>query len=246
MEHRRLFVYETQRHEFSDSSSTFLNITEDIEMSRLVTRRFNVAVHDSRGGRNPYLMGGLDQVNPLGGADSARRNLVTYFVHQHLCGSSGETANAGFLEGKQIVANRNATERGSVQNLFRRKPVDMQSRKCFLQRSTEIDVVPAVDTGSETRLDADLGGTQLAGFGCAPDDFLGRQEVTFFGQVTPAESAETTSFDTHIGEVDIAINDIGNDVAHGRGAQIISSSHQCRQVGTIGVKETGCLIDRNV
>src|SRR5262245_20106665 len=98
MEHRSLFVDKTQRHEFSDSSRTFLNVTEDIEMNRLVTRRFNVAVHDSRGGRNPYLMGGLDQVNPLGGANSARRNLATYFVHQHLCGSPRETANASLLK----------------------------------------------------------------------------------------------------------------------------------------------------
>src|SRR5262245_17698062 len=124
--------------------------------------------------------------------------------------------------------------------------MDVQSRKCFLQRATKVDIVPAVHTGGKARLDADLGGTQVAGFACAPDDFLGRQEVTFFGQMTSAESAETTSFDTHVGEVDIAINDIGNDIAHGLGAQIISRSHQCQKVGTVGIKETGCLIDRNV
>src|SRR5215813_4499159 len=122
----------------------------------------------------------------------------------------------------------------------------MQSRKCFLQRATKVDIMPAIHTGSETRLNADLGGTQLAGFAGAPDDFLGRQEVTFFGQMPSAEGTETTSFDTHIGEVDIAINDIGDDIAHGPGTQIVSSSHQCRQVGTASIKETGCLIDRNV
>src|SRR5262249_5710951 len=98
MEHGSFFVDKTQRHEFGDSSCTFLNVTQNIEMNRLVTRRFNVTVHDSRGCRNAYLMGGLDQVNPLGGADSAWRNLVTYFVHQHLPASPRQTANAGFLK----------------------------------------------------------------------------------------------------------------------------------------------------
>ena len=59
-------------------------------------------------------------------AAAAMQSLMgTYFVYQHLGGSPRETANAGFLECQQIVANRNTTEGSPVQNLFRRKTVDV-------------------------------------------------------------------------------------------------------------------------
>ena len=106
--------------------------------------------------------------------------------------------------------------------------------------------MPAIDTGSKPRLNADLSGTQLSGFVCAPDNFLGRQKVAFFGQMPSAESAKTTSFDTNVGEVDVAIDDVGNNVAHGLRAQIIRGCCQCREVGAVRVEKTRCLIDRNV
>src|SRR5882672_3290752 len=100
VEHGSFFVDETQRHEFGDSAGSFLDVAQDIEMNRFVTRRFNMAIHNSRGCRDAYLMGGLDQVNPLRGADSAGRNLVPYLVHENLCRSPRETSHARLLEGR--------------------------------------------------------------------------------------------------------------------------------------------------
>src|SRR5687768_14444786 len=96
-------------------------------MKRFVTRRFNVAVHDSGGGRDSDLMGGLDQLNPLRGADPARRNLVAYLIDQNLGGSSRQTADPRRFKCGQIIADRDAAQRGAIQNLLGREAVDMEA-----------------------------------------------------------------------------------------------------------------------
>src|SRR4249920_4121683 len=82
VEHRSFFVDETQWHEFGDPAGSFLYVAQDIEMNRFVTRRFNMTVHNSRGRRDAQIVGRLDQVNPLGSADSTRRNLVAHLIHE--------------------------------------------------------------------------------------------------------------------------------------------------------------------
>src|SRR6516164_7382956 len=118
-------------------------------------------------------MRGLDEFSPLGCADSARRNLVTYLVYKNFCRSSRETSHACLFEGGEIITNRDAAERGAVQDLFRRETVDMQIRQRFLQGPTTVYVMPTVDTRGETGLNANLCGAQIKGFLRAPNDFFG-------------------------------------------------------------------------
>src|SRR5262245_13198111 len=94
-------------------------------MNRLVARAFDVAVHDRRGGANAQFMGGLDQVDPLGSADSSRRHLTTNLVDQDFRGGSRQAADAGVLEGLQIFPNTRARESRTVENFLGRKSVNM-------------------------------------------------------------------------------------------------------------------------
>ena len=99
--------------------------------------------------------------------------------------------------------------------------MDVQVRKCFLKRATEIDIVPPVHAGRKTRLHAYLAGAQFMGFARAPDHFLGRKKIAFLAQMAAAERAETAGLHANISEIDVSIDDVGYDVADGFGAEII-------------------------
>ena len=100
MEHGSFFVDKTQRNEFGNTSGSFLDVAQGIEMNRFVTRRFNMTVHNSRGCRDAEFMGRLDQVNPLRSADSTGRNLVAHLIHENLRRSPREAPYTGLLEGR--------------------------------------------------------------------------------------------------------------------------------------------------
>jgi hypothetical protein len=64
--------------------------------------------------------------------------------------------------------------------------------------------------------------------------------------MTAAKSAETARFDANVGEVDIAIDHIGDNIADCFGAQMICSQYYSWEVGAVRLKQPSRFFGRNV
>jgi hypothetical protein len=51
-----------------------------------------------------------------------------------------------------------------------------------------------------------------------------------------AKGAKAASFDTDIGEIDVAIDNVSHDVADRPGAQIVGRRDHCEEIRPIGVE----------
>ena len=102
----------------------------------------------------------------------------------------------------------------------------MKPGQLLLQRAHQVDVEPAVELGGKAGLDAHLGRAELPRFAGAAHDLLGRQEVALFLAVVAAERAEGAVLDADVGEVDVAVHDVGDDVAGLPLAQLVGRGHQ--------------------
>jgi hypothetical protein len=61
-----------------------------------------------------------------------------------------------------------------------------------------------------------------------------------------AESAKAAGFDANVGKIDIAIDDIGDDIAHGMGAQMIRRRDHDEKVGTFGFEKLGGVVNADI
>src|SRR5215470_4693302 len=98
-------------------------------------------------------------------------------------------------------------------------------------------VVPTVHAGRQTRLHTNFTGAQLVGFSGAADDFLSGEKIAFLGEMTAAKRAEAAGLDADIGEIDVAVDDIGYDVADGLSAEIIRRGCHRRKIRTFSIKK---------
>ena len=95
-------------------------------------------------------------------------------------------------------------------------------------------------------MDADFAGAQIARFGGAPDDLFDGQKVAFFREMAAAEGAKAALLDADVGEVDVAIDDVADDIADGLGAQLIGGGEHRQQIGAFGLEERGRLVDAQI
>src|SRR3954470_8809205 len=98
----------------------------------------------------------------------------------------------------------------------------MQVRKRAFDLARQVDVKVTVHVGWQTGLHTDFGSSQVNRFGRPPDDLVKGKKVSLFISVRAAEGAKSAVFDAYIGEVDVAIDDVGHDVADLPAPQLVS------------------------
>src|ERR1041385_2576639 len=104
-------------------------------MKGFVTRVFNVAVHDRRGRRNADFMGGLDQLDPLFGADPPGRNYLANVIDQDFRRSSGQTADTGLFKSRKSTRECTAGWGASGKDLLPAKSRGCADRETALSGS---------------------------------------------------------------------------------------------------------------
>ena len=72
------------------------------------------------------------------------------------------------------------------------------------------------------------------------------QEVAFFRQMAAAKSAKAAGLDADVGEIDVAVDHVGDDIADGARAQGIGSSDDGEKIRAVGVEKMGGLVDGDV
>ena len=150
------------------------------------------------------------------------RDDVADLLVEDLGRGAGQRAEPGLLQLAQVLLDRQP-ERAST-------PYSTSSGekawRCMLgqrrlDRAAEIDVEAAVELGRQPGLDADLGGAQLPGLLRAAHHLVDGQEVALLLAVVAAEGAEAAVLDADVGEVDVAVDDVGDDVARLPAAQLV-------------------------
>jgi hypothetical protein len=87
----------------------------------------------------------------------------------------------------------------------------------------------------KTALNADFRGSELPGFDCLLRHLIECEEVSIRLAWTAAEGAELASDETDVGEIDVAVDHISNDVAAELGAQEVGGDQEAEKVVAFGV-----------
>ena len=64
--------------------------------------------------------------------------------------------------------------------------------------------------------------------------------------MSAAEGAKAAGLDADVGEIDVAIDHVGDDIADGARAQIVGGGDDGEKIRTVGVEELGGLVDGDV
>ena len=123
--------------------------------------------------------------------------------------------------------------------------MDVQLRERRGDRAREIDVVAPVELRRQPRLDAHLGGAEIPRLLGAPHDLRDGQEVALFLPVVAAERAERAVLDADVREVDVAIDDVGDDVPGLPLPQLVGDQGQRVEVAPLGARERDAALDRH-
>src|SRR5262249_17321199 len=96
----------------------------------------------------------------------------------------------------------------------------------------QVAVEEAVEIARQAALNANFGGATIPGFLRAAHDFVERKRVGVGGLRSAAESAETAADKADVGEVDVAVDDVGDAFTDGFAAQMIRRSYHGLQART--------------
>src|SRR2546428_1942279 len=113
-------------------------------------------------------------------------------------------------------------------------------------RSSEVDVVAAVELRRQAGLDAHLRGAELPRLLRAADDLGHGKEVTFLFPMIAAERAEGAVLDADVREVDVAIHHVGHNVAGLLPPQLVGDERQGVEVPALDARERDAVLDRHL
>src|SRR5579871_5698438 len=119
--------------------------------------------------------------------------------------------------------------------------MDVHARYRLLYRAQNIPIVKGRQVARQSALDAHLGCTDLRGLGCFLRNFIRGQKISVRLARTAAESAEFTADKTDIGEINIAIDNVANDISGQFTAQSIRRNQQPEQVIAFSIRQERAL-----
>ena len=95
----------------------------------------------------------------------------------------------------------------------------MHARNCPLDGAENVAIVELGKIAGQAALNADFGGAELPGLDRFSRHVVERMEIGVRLARAAAEGAEFASHKTDVGEIDVAVDDVGDDVAREFGAQ---------------------------
>ena len=193
------------------------------------------------GGAEADAVRGLHHLEPLRGVDLVGAELGADLVVEDLGGGAGQRAEAGLLEAAQEGLERHAERRRALPDLERREGVHVHVGGRFLHRAAEVEIgLPGV-VGVDAALHADFGRAALPGFDHAPlhlvEPEVVRLAAQVLGELALGEGAELAAEVADVGVVDVAVDDVGHDVAARLAPQRVGGVHHRLEVVAAGAEE---------
>ena len=231
---RRGLVHERQRHELGEPTGAVLDAGQHPQVAHPVPRRVDVSVHHRRTGAQPHLVRGGDDLDPLRGGQLALGQHPAHLVVEDLGGGARNGVQAGFSQRGQPLPNARAALGHPVDDLHRRERVHVHRRHPGLDRTHQVGVARHRQIGVDPALHAHLGRAGDMGLPGPVGHLLGRQREGVGIAFPLRERTEPAAGVADVGEVDVAVDDVGDIVADGVAAQRVSqrrNSIECRTVG---------------
>ena len=161
----------------------------------------------------PQPMRGANDLLPLLGGKFVARKHEADFVVENFGGGAGQSVEAVVAQHLQVIFERHAGEFDAVNNFHGRKSVNVHAGDGIFHCAQNVAIVKRRQAMRQSALDADFGGADFPGFGCLLRDLIETQEVGVGFARAAAEGAEFASDKTDVGEIDIAVHDVGDDIA---------------------------------
>ena len=164
-----------------------------------------------------------------------------HVVVENFGGGSGQSVEAVVAQHLQIVRERHAGEFDAVNDLHRRESVNVHAGNGLLYGAQDVAVVERRQSVRQAALDADFGRAQRPGFDRLLRHGLEAVEVAVSFPRAAAEGAELAADKTDVGEIDIAIDHVGDEIADQIAAQHVSGDQQGEEVVAFGIGQQQAL-----
>ena len=134
----------------------------------------------------------------------------------------------------------------AVVDFHRRKRVDMHSGKGAFDGPQQVAVEISVKVARQAALNADFRGTAIPRLTRTTYDFFKRKGISIGGLRSPAKSAKTAAHEANVGEVYVAIDDVGNRFADSIAPQMIRDGHQRVKTHAFSGRKLQALLERKL
>ena len=185
-------------------------------------------------------------LQPLVGRDLVRAEDGTDLVIEDLGGCARQRLEPGVAQLREVVGQGDARAPSSFGDLEGREPVDVDLGGHGSDGPDHLQVVVAVEVRMDAALQADLGGPPRFGLHHPVADLVEPEEVRLAAQVEGPrsfrEGAEAALEGADVGVVDVAIDDEGDLVAHGFGAQVVGNLGHLAHLSAAGGEQRHDLV----
>src|SRR6185437_5175917 len=244
MKEQRVLVNETERNKFREASRLLLDFSEKKNLVDPVRGRLDVSVHERGGAADADAMRGSDDLLPLFGAELVAGEHVADLVVENFGGGAGKCVESVVAQHGKVVGERHAGEFDAVNDLHGREGVNVHGGQCAFYGSKDVAVVKRRKLARQAALNANFGGAKFPGFDGFLGDFFRRIEISVVLARAAAEGAEFASDKTDVGEINVAIHDIGNKISGKFAAEFISGDEESEEIVAFGVCEVQALFAR--
>src|SRR6185312_3133919 len=196
------------------------------------------------GGRDADPVCGGDDLDPGGGGEFALGEHPADVVVEDLRGGAGDAVEAGVLGGGQELGEGQAGAGGAVDDLHRGEGVQVDARLAAFDLEGEVEVGGAGQVGVDAALHADLGRPGRPGLVDAVADLGHGQGVGVGVGAALGEGAEPAAGVADVGEVDVAVDHVGDVLAVDVGAHRVGQRRERVQVGAVGAQQRQVLAVR--
>src|SRR6266700_6593017 len=159
------------------------------------------------------------------------------FVVQNLGSCAGQRAQAVIAQHAEIIAQGHAGEFHAIDNFHRRKSMNVHAGNRAFHGTQDVAIIKRRKTTRESALNAYFFGAECPRL----DRFIGYlfwfEKVSIRFARTTAERAKLATYKTDIRKVDVAINDISNDVPGEFGAKEVGGNKQADKIAAISAGE---------
>src|ERR1700722_901203 len=241
MEQQRVLVDEAQGDEFGEASGLVLDVAQQQHLANPVVRSFSMAVHHRGGGADAGAVRGADDLDPLRGRQLVGGEDVANLVVENFGGGARKRAQTVVAQHGEILGERHAGEFDAVDDLHGRESVDVHARNGALHGAENVAIIKRRQAVRQTALNADLGGSELPGLHGFLRDLVRLEEIGVRLARAAAEGAEFASHEADVGEIDVAVDYVSDEISDKFGAQKIRGYEQAEEIVSVGVGEREAL-----
>src|SRR5712692_6897491 len=120
--------------------------------------------------------------------------------------------------------------------------MDMHGGKGMLDRAQEVAIEKSIEITGQAALNANFRCATIPGLAGAAHDFFERERIGVRRSGATYKSAKTATHETDVGEINVAVDDVGDCFSHGFAPQMIRDGDQRVQSRTFRGREPQALL----